>query len=130
MSQYLLKVVEISFPHAHSSNVTSFRTIVPFLASIFFSHVAYIPVSYPTSHSALEPLPGTGSLTLASVEQQPRQVQQVPHLEQEEPSSPIIEAQGWVRNIDGSVELVAVAPTGTASSTSTQASCPSMAPAL
>lgn len=78
--------------------------------------------------SPLEPLPGTGSPTLASVEQQPRQVQQVSHVEQEKPSLPIIEAQGWVRNNDGNVELVAVAPNVNALSTSTQASCPNMAP--
>lgn len=76
--------------------------------------------------SPLEPLPGTSSPTLASVgEGQVTQVRQITRVSSSD--TRIVEAQGLVKNNDGSIELVVVAPTVTASSTSTQARCPNVA---
>lgn len=44
--------------------------------------------------------------------------------------SRIIEAQGWVKNPDGTIALVETAPQTTPSASRTVASCPSVAPAL
>lgn len=76
--------------------------------------------------SPLNPMSGTESLPLATLEQgQTLKAQQISKLSSE---SRIVEAQGWVKNPDGTIALVEVAPVSTPSATSTVASCPGVAP--
>ena len=71
--------------------------------------------------SPLEALPGTTNSTkLATLENNTNVSNTPPNKAQ----NTIVEAQGWVKNVDGSMELVAMAPVTTANARASIATCP------
>lgn len=74
--------------------------------------------------SPIEPLPGTNTPNLASLDTSKNEISAKIKQAPSTPPTPIIEAQGWVKTSDGNIELIAAAPTVTPSEINARAVCP------